>query len=620
MRSECEEERPGPGASQPCARLLRTGVAEPKALDWATSALLALASNHALPDGPSCQRANRLQVTLGLSKLGLRFVLWTAAVGVDVVALRAAEALGASQIRSGLDIADFVSWHDLGSPAARRVVADVTALVKRGLLIAVDPHATAAGNRYRASTALSAWLQGHDEPPAPLRPLETLPWPALSHHDAKDDWNLAQRISTVERMVVTGPAAADVEPRVAVALGLATQTGWVLDLDALTDDEAVAAAQRLGVECLLREHVPVVASRTERPALRSVVATWFRRGRVLCLGAHAAALLDEPPDVQVELRSPTPAGRSALWAQKLPKADADALAARYEIGAAMIRRISSIANHRAGAEQALRDTSRASAGMAATAIRPRRGFADLVLPEDVLEEVRLLIARVAYAHQVLNVWGLTDRLGARGGVVGLLSGPPGTGKTLIAEVVAHSLGVELLQVDVGQATSRWLGETEKNLAQVFVAAETGGAVLLLDEADSLLARRTHVQSTNDRYANMGVNYLLSRLDNFRGIALLTTNLESSLDPALRRRLAAHIVVPQPGLEELQRLWRHMLGPWAERLDLRELAARHPKLTGATVKNAVLRASFRAAAAGRTVELGDLTEAARAEYALLGHGL
>jgi len=197
---------------------------------------------------------------------------------------------------------------------------------------------------------------------------------------------------------------------------------------------------------------------------------------------------------------------------------------------------------------------------------------------------------------------------------------PGTGKTLIAEVVAHALSATLLQVDVAQATSRWLGETEKNLAQVFAAAESGGAVLLLDEADSLLARRTQVQTTNDRYANMGVNYLLSRLDSFRGLAILTTNLESSLDPALRRRLAAHIVVPHPGPDELARLWQRMLGPWAERLDVRTLVKRHPKLTGATVRNAVLRASFCAAAAGRDVELADLAEAARAEYVLLGHAL
>src|ERR1044072_8065500 len=126
------------------------------------------------------------------------------------------------------------------------------------------------------------------------------------------------------------------------------------------------------------------------------------------------------------------------------------------------------------------------------------------------------------------------------GVAALFSGPPGTGKTMVAGLVARALDLELYQIDLSKVVSKWVGETEKQLAKIFEAADVGHALLLFDEADSLFAKRTEVKSAVDRYANLEVNYLLQRIETFGGITVLTTNLDTSIDPALKRRLASHI--------------------------------------------------------------------------------
>lgn len=242
-----------------------------------------------------------------------------------------------------------------------------------------------------------------------------------------------------------------------------------------------------------------------------------------------------------------------------------------------------------------------------------------VLAPDERARVEELIARRAYAAQVYGDWGFGQRVERGRGAIALFSGPPGTGKTMLAGLIAKSLGLELYQVDVAQIQSRWVGETEKQLGRLFDLAERAHAVLLFDEADSLLSKRTDAESSNDRYANANVNYLLQRLEAYTGVAVLTTNKHAALDDALRRRLTLHLRLDLPEVAERARLWRSFLPATAPRdadLDLDALAHDF-RLTGGYIKNIVVRAAFLAARSQRAISTALLRRAATLELEDLG---
>jgi SpoVK/Ycf46/Vps4 family AAA+-type ATPase len=208
-------------------------------------------------------------------------------------------------------------------------------------------------------------------------------------------------------------------------------------------------------------------------------------------------------------------------------------------------------------------------------------------------------------------------------VAALFSGPPGTGKTLVAGLIARELDREVFRVDLSRVVSKWVGEIEKQLGELFDAAESSDALLLFDEADSLFARRTEVKSSSDRYANLEVNYLLQRIETFQGVTILTTNLDTSIDAALRRRLAGHIVFWPPDHDERVALWERYArcgAPVRGALDLDQLAADYPDMTGANIRNASLAAAFLAAATGGAITQDLLVRAARGEYRAMGRVL
>jgi SpoVK/Ycf46/Vps4 family AAA+-type ATPase len=163
---------------------------------------------------------------------------------------------------------------------------------------------------------------------------------------------------------------------------------------------------------------------------------------------------------------------------------------------------------------------------------------------------------------VFEAWGFDRVMSTSRGVTALFQGGPGTGKTLVASAIANELGMDLYRVDLSRVMSKWIGETEQNLAKLFDVAEDGNAIILFDEADSLFAKRTEVRSSVDRYANLEVNYLLQRLDSFEGIAILTTNFASSIDTAFKRRLSLRLTFPFPDEDQRERLWRAHLPPEA----------------------------------------------------------
>jgi SpoVK/Ycf46/Vps4 family AAA+-type ATPase len=309
------------------------------------------------------------------------------------------------------------------------------------------------------------------------------------------------------------------------------------------------------------------------------------------------------------------------------------LAHRYRVGPEAIRRaIASVQlMHARGATIGEKDLAlglrhniaERLAGLAQR-VEVTQSWDDLVIADDIRDLISALISRVRHSHQVLETWGFRRKIARGTGVPALFSGPPGTGKTMVAGLIARELDLELYQVDLSKVVSKWVGETEKNLGRVFDAAEEGHGLLLFDEADALFGQRTNdVKGANDRYANLEVNYLLQRVEAFGGITILTTNLETAIDTALKRRLASHIVFAAPEDDERTRLWQRqtMTGssPIADDVDHEELSRLFPKMTGANIRNAAISAAFLAAAEGApAITHAHLLRAARAEYRSMGH--
>ncbi len=202
----------------------------------------------------------------------------------------------------------------------------------------------------------------------------------------------------------------------------------------------------------------------------------------------------------------------------------------------------------------------------------------------------------------------------------MFAGASGVGKTLAAEVIANELHLDLYRVDLSSTVSKFIGETEKNLRRIFDAAEEGGAVLLFDEADALFGKRSEVKDSHDRYANIEVSYLLQRMESYRGLAVLTTNLKSSLDPAFLRRIRFIVHFPFPDVRQRGDIWRRAF-PAAtptNKLDIAKLARLN--VAGGNIKNIAMGAAFIAADEDRPVGMGHVLAAARAEYAKLEKSL
>jgi Cdc6-like AAA superfamily ATPase len=338
--------------------------------------------------------------------------------------------------------------------------------------------------------------------------------------------------------------------------------------------------------------------------------------------------------VFVDVPAPGEGARAELWRRALGPArvaDLDRAAARYPVTGGVIMRAADAAiahAHARGPEEPVNDDD-LHAGIRSTLdtklstlgvrVTWRQNWSDLVLPEDSLQELREFIARVRHRRRVYEEWGFSRKVAKGLGLSALFAGPPGTGKTMVAGIIADELALDLYQIDLSRIVSKYIGETEKNLANVFDAAEAGHAILLFDEADSLFAKRTEVKSSVDRYANLEVNFLLQRMESFNGITILTTNLDSSIDDAFRRRISFRIDFPMPEVEDRERLWQSMLPTQADvarDIDFRTLATKF-EFSGGHIKNAVLRAAFFAADEGGPIMNKHLLRAALLEYTSMG---
>jgi ATPase family associated with various cellular activities (AAA) len=252
-------------------------------------------------------------------------------------------------------------------------------------------------------------------------------------------------------------------------------------------------------------------------------------------------------------------------------------------------------------------------------LTPIFDLTQVVLPPDRHAQLHEIIAQCRHAGTVLDRWGFGAQLPFGRAVAALFWGASGTGKTMAAQAIARALDTDLYMVDLSQAVSKYIGETEKNLDAVFDEAERAGVALLFDEADALFAKRGEVRDAHDRYANIEVAFLLQRLESFSGLAVLTTNFRQNIDTAFLRRIRFAIEFPRPDAPAREAIWRQCLpksAPLASDVDL-GLLARRIELTGASIRQVTLRAAFAAAAADGPITMQHLMAAVRAELVKIG---
>jgi hypothetical protein len=296
----------------------------------------------------------------------------------------------------------------------------------------------------------------------------------------------------------------------------------------------------------------------------------------------------------------------------------DALVQQFDFGAAQIRQTSESAKATAllrdpaAKAPATSDVWKAARGQFSNALRgladrvvPAYTFEDLVLPEDTLRQLREIAAQVSRRTLVYDHWGFGERLSRGRGIAALFAGPSGTGKTMAAEVLANYLNLDLYRVDLSGVVSKYIGETEKNLRRVFDAAEESGAILFFDEADALFGKRSEVHDSHDRFANIEINYLLQRMEDYRGLAILATNMKSQLDQAFLRRLRFLVDFPFPSAAERKRIWQAVFPAKAETQDVDYAFLSRLEIAGGNIKNIAINAAFLAAATENPINMEHL---------------
>jgi hypothetical protein len=267
-----------------------------------------------------------------------------------------------------------------------------------------------------------------------------------------------------------------------------------------------------------------------------------------------------------------------------------------------------------------RGTVRAKISTLAKKITPKARWEHLVVPETGKETLKNIIAGVRQRFTVYNTWGFSKRDGRGLGISALLHGPSGTGKTMAAEVIARELDLELYRIDLSAVVSKYIGETEKNLRQVFDGAEEGGAILLFDEADTLFGKRSEVRDSHDRYANIEVGYLLQKIEEFHGLAILTTNLKSSFDESFLRRFRYVVEFPFPSFELRKKVWESIFPKETPLYNIDYARLARLTVPGGNIRNIAIQAAFLAADEKSPVTMDHLFRAAKVEYAKLDRTL
>jgi ATPase family associated with various cellular activities (AAA) len=363
------------------------------------------------------------------------------------------------------------------------------------------------------------------------------------------------------------------------------------------------------------------------PERMAVLHRFLGRMRGLCF-LDAREVGPEPGTASIiaDVRRPTAMEQREVWGSLLgglTGAEPGHLAGQFDLSLPTIHSIASRVRQRAargGAAdpqeelwQAALMAARPRLERLAQRIDTRATWEDLVLPAAEAAVLRQIAAQVRHRHRVYEDGGFARRMNRGLGISALFAGESGTGKTMAAEVIAADLRLDLYRIDLAGVVSKYIGETEKNLRRLFDVAESGGAILFFDEADALFGKRSEVKDSHDRYANIEINYLLQRMEAFRGLAILATNMRSALDRAFLRRLRFTVDFAFPGLTERTLIWQRAFPPETrtEGLDVASLA--RFDLTGGSIHSIALNAAFLAASADEPVTMGRVVDAVRAEF-------
>lgn len=408
-----------------------------------------------------------------------------------------------------------------------------------------------------------------------------------------------------------------------VAAGSIPFGGSDLDLLArLWDREAVLSANALLIDC--------DGAEVHDASREAAVARFVERlhGPVI-LSSSACRQSFTRPSLNLDVPRPGAPEQHRLWQIVLGQASSslngelDRLVSQFSLSTTSIR---------AAAEEALQAAEPANLGdrlwkacrreasprldHLAQRVEPAATWDDLVLPAPQRATLREITIHVRQRFRVYEEWGFRAR-GSRGlGISALFAGQSGTGKTMAAEVLAGELRLDLYRIDLSQVVSKYIGETEKNLSRVFNEAEDGGAILLFDEADALFGKRSEVHDSHDRYANIEVSYLLQRMEAYRGLAILSSNMKNSLDPAFLRRVRFVVDFPFPGATQRAEIWRRIFPPGTPTEGLNVLKLARLGVAGGNIRNIALNAAFLAAEAGEPVRMAHVLQAANSEYAKL----
>ena len=394
----------------------------------------------------------------------------------------------------------------------------------------------------------------------------------------------------------------------------------ILDREAILGDSCVVFMES-GLEQAAREALRTLLERTSAPV--AVVADAPRRTWRRPTGTLVLERLDEDELAHLWVERLRPAG-----APERLLLVASGLARDYPLRVERIPEVASVTLAATAAgeelEEAARRTARAVVRGAldglATRVAIGATWDDLIVPEAQARTLHEIVAHVRQRRTVEGSWGFASRRVDGLAVSALFHGPSGVGKTLAARVIAGELGLDLYRIDLSQVVSKYIGETEKNLRSVFDAAEETGAVLAFDEADALFGKRSEVRDAHDRHANVEVAYLLQRMETYRGVAILTTNLQGNIDSAFLRRLRYAVAFPLPDQTARRALWARAFPPAAptEGLNLDVLA--QLSTNGASIADIALGAAILAADAGRSIGMLHVLRAAQSEYAKLERGI
>lgn len=530
-------------------------------------------------------------------------------------------------------------------PGAQWGALAPTAPLRYWRLIEVGPGDQLSGSRLRIDERVAHYLTGVDTVDERLLGITRIHRGHIGLPPSQD--KVAQRIAAL-----WGGALEAGSPFPAVQLVGAEDVGLT--------DIAAAACERVGLRLrtMSARDLPRVASEREelaraweREAILGVsallidfddmssvedqtaVAAFVRSCRgALLLASREVLHLPGQSLPRFDVHKPERQEQRSLWVSALREAgasadpaDIDRLIDQFDLGpAAIVDAVAgAVASSSPGAElsgaalwEAGRVQARSRLEDLAQLLPSTAGWEHLVLPTTQQETLHALVTQVRHRAKVYDRWGFGARHGRGLGISALFDGPSGTGKTLAAEVIANELGLDLYRIDLSGVVSKYIGETEKNLRRIFDAAETAGAVLLFDEADALFGKRSDVRDSHDRYANIEVSYLLQRMEEYRGLAILTTNMKQALDPAFTRRIRFVVQFPFPDAQDRAEIWRRIFPDATPVADLLPERLAQLNVTGGNIRNIALGAAFLAAEADQPVHMSHVLAAARTEYAKL----